>query len=264
MAFSVFGVLQIFLIAIGALFFGGIFSGLIIGIICLFPLYIMVSGFLNDPLFQIVDGKGILCIGMDSTGFATPYNAEVSLPNIFMKVRGKTVDGTFDRKITSYLGDPEKANYYIEEKTGDLYIRLPKKDIKKKEQRLSGARPMFFYNEKTNTFWDKDIMAGMESKTITENLSVLTLSRVRTFIDAVGVLNKHFADLHKPNKMLDFLNNPWIKAIIIILLIVVVLMFLLPNIPKLIGGAEGVFGTVVDATGGAATAPITNPTLTAT
>lgn len=260
-AFSIFGVIIIFLVAIGTLFYGGILSGLLFGIIGMMPLYFLVSGFLNDPLFQLVDGKGILCLGVDSTGYITPYNAEVALPNIFMKVRGKVIDGTFDRKITDYLADPKKANAYIEPESGDLYLRLPKKDIKKKEFRLAGARPTFFYNEKTGTFWDKDTLAGMESKTITENLAVLTLMRFRTFIAAVGALNKHFADLHKPNRMLELLSSPWIKALIIIILIVVVIMFLAPNLPTIMSSFGGVTETVLGATGGAATAPLSSPTL---
>lgn len=250
------GIFCTFVAVFSTLALKNIVYGAIMGVLSAIPLTIIANALLSDPLFRILEGKGILCASLDSAGFVTPYDVEVRQPQMGVQTKRGFFVSIFDRKLTTYLAPPKNGIAEFQP-NGDLLILLKKDEKSRAGMQIRGGRPMFFFNEKIGSFITKESLANMESEVMTEHLTLVNLDQNRRMTTAISDLTKHASDLFKPNKFLEFLHSPLFGLIIGIILIVVLLLFLLPNLPKLMQGLQGLLGGATQQAG-QATQTVTN------
>lgn len=213
-----------------------------IGVMLLVMILCAVMGqlLLMNPYTQILEGKGILALDMNSTGVIRPFVVRVSLPFIKGKVDGVAVSDTFDRDAVYNMASPittGRTEVIDNEKTKkkEFHIILDEKEY-------NAARfqhfhmPTFIYNSALKTMLTKDFFSAVEKDTFINHV-LLYLNRIIEELNGLmRDFGRYIVELTKPKT--DFLKNKWVW-IIVIGIVIVLLAFFAPSIIDAIkGGAS--------------------------
>lgn len=201
---------------------------------------------IKNPFTQMVEGKGILAINMDSTGILTPFILAVNPPFLKGKIFNKNINDVFDRSTVLQIAQP------IQNKTPAKPNEEGGIDIKLDREKYNLGRfalfhyPVIIWNEQINSILTKDFFAEKEKDAFSEH-GVLYLNRkMEELTSAVRNFGRYVVELTKPDK---FKMTP-IKWVILAIIIAggIVLFMFAPSIIKVIkggvdsaGGISGIF-----------------------
>ncbi len=231
------------MLAVTAFYIGVSQFGLLVGI----GLYIVAmivgllvgSALLTNPFTQMLEGKGILAINIDSTGILRPFILSVLPPYIKGKLLNKKVDDIFNRSTIAHLAAPIK-NKSIAQRTegGGIKIELDEPQFNEARFQLFHY-PVVLYNQQIQSIITKDFLSGMEKDTFAEH-GVLYLNRkMEELTSVVRDFGRHVVETLKPKQSL--FKNKWVIVIIIIFAVILLVIFL-PSIIQFVTGVGGNIG----------------------
>ncbi len=203
---------------------------------------------LKNPFSDMLEGKGILTINLDSTGVIRPFICTVNPPYIRGKTGFSKVDDVFDRESIMQMTPPVRNSTAVEiKKDGGINIDLDSSETKNAKFAFLHW-PCIIYNEQMKTVLTKDFLSTHEKDTFAEH-GVLYLNRkVEELTSVVRDFGRHVVETLKPKSSL--FTNKFVWIFVIILMVILVALFA-PAVLKTLGGTFGAAGGAVStATGG--------------
>ena len=223
---------------IGNVFYG-FWQGL--GALTLFIILSVVIAnlLLKNPFTSMLEGKGLLCLNIDSTGIIKPFILKVIQPYVAGKLGNDSVNDVYNRSTVYSMANPVEEGTATEEKEGGITVRI---DQEKFNQSRFGLYhyPTLIYNGQLKSLVTKDFLSEKEKSGFAEH-GILYLNRKME--ELTGVLRdfgRYVVELTKPK--LGLLQNKWFWIIIIGLLILMALLFAKPIINSISGAKETLMG----------------------
>ena len=104
------GVIPTMLLVVGLLSGLGLIMSVVLVFVMAFVMAFMTSLMLKHPLTQLIEGKGMLTMTLDSTGFIETFLVtSENQPFVHGMFRKRQVETMFDRDITQYLIPPQRG-----------------------------------------------------------------------------------------------------------------------------------------------------------
>lgn len=231
--FALTGMIPLFVFVVCGLLQMPILESMIFALLAVLASAFVGMAIIHHPLLDIIEGRGLLTISLSSTGISRIFNTRVIAgTQLALKVNGKWYSQMYNRTIGWYLNKVEKAQAINTE--GGLELKLPTEKKAINTWAFEG-RPMLIWNEKAESFLDKETVAEMENTIMTENLSLGLMNQVNKLREDMHQFTRHFSDLFNPSFLKELLSSPWARAIGVILLVIIIGMFLAPEITEFLG-----------------------------
>lgn len=210
--------------------FGGLgflFVGVLLGVL-------LGNIFLNNPFTEMLEGKGILTLNIDSTGIIRPFVVAVDSPYIRGFFNKKPVNDVFDRESVNQLATPKKAETSLEQlEDGGVKITLSEKDYNAGRFALFHY-PVLIYNSQINNIITKDFLSDQEKSTFAEH-GVLYLNRkMEELTSAMLNFGRYVVETLKPKS--SIFENKWFWVVLIGALVIMGFMFA----PAIISAVKGI------------------------
>lgn len=234
-AFLILGIFPILTFMICGMFFGmleqigiSILGALLFAILC--------NMMITNPFSQMLEGKGLLTLNIDSTGIITPFILGFQRPFLKGKFQNNLVSEMFNRKAVFNLDKPNKikdggvqvGEEYVE-------IKMNKKEFVQNKFIMMNY-PVLIYNAQLNTCLTKDFFSELEKSTYTENFLLYAKNKLEQLDSALRDFNRYVVDnLNEPrNTIMEFLRNNKVVVIVVVIVIILIMGFIF--LPRIMGG----------------------------
>lgn len=205
---------------------------------------LIANNLLRTPFREIVEGKGILALEIDSTGIIKPFVIGVHTPYLEgVDAFGDSIKEVFDRETIFHIDTPTKTGKVQQGLGKDGKIRTA---IVIDEDKYNKARfgmwqyPTVIYNKQLGTLITKDWLSEKEKTSFAEHQVLYLNRKVEELSSHVRDFARHVVDQLKPNQM-----NKWAKLGLIVLIVGLVALAILFGKP--------VWDAITAATGGSLT-----------
>jgi len=206
-------------------------GSLMIGI----ALSFIFSKLLSHPFLQMLEGKGILALTIDSSGVVKPFICRVNPPKVWFKLDGKELDDVWDRNLVFYLDQPQEGRYAIAKgSNGKEYevLVLGEKGSDKSDKLYNfSGYPLFIYNKQLESFLTKDSLMKFESQTLAKHNIIRLNAKVDELVSNIRDFARYVVEQTKPKKSLLSSSN----IIIIMLIIAIITIFVVLLLPNFVG-----------------------------
>lgn len=221
---------------------GFLFAGLLLGVL------VSVKILLKNPFTDMLEGKGILCANLDSTGIWSFFIVKVDPPWIKGKYAGKQIKDVFDRKAAQYIKAPIKNVSKAVFEDGKLKIELSEDEYNKAKFALYHY-PLLIWNDQLGTFMTKDFFADAEKNAFAEHGILLLNREIEALTTYVRDFSRGVVELLKPKG--DIFKSPLFWIILVVIGLVFVVLFGPPIFNAIQGfvggGTESMASTLPDA-----------------
>jgi len=200
---------------------------------------------LRHPLTALIEGKGMLTLTLDSTGFIESFIVEADQPFVRGKVgKGKMAETMFDRDITQYLVPPQEGRLVdatMLDSSGNVagtrkVLLMPTPQEKADYLFAFGTYPTFIYNKVLDTFLQKKLLSNFEQTTFTKHAVMYLLKKTEELSSSVRDFARYIVEQTRP-KTSWFAQNRWI---VYLLLGAAVVIMIILFAPALINSMQGV------------------------
>lgn len=231
--YSMLGFLPTIFFVIGSLY------GLMIGVGCFFVGgllgVILANMLIKNPFTDMLEGKGLLVLKIDSTGVIQPFILSLVQPFVRGKLGGEEVNDVYDRNAVYNLAPPLKAGEFRED--GDNFSFSLSNDQFNKARFGMWQYPVLIYNAQIGSLITKDSLANMEKGSFAEHF-ILYLNKVAENLDRnIRDFGRYVVEHLKPQDGNFFTRN--IFWIVIVVLIVILGILFAPTIMSAMKGAGG-------------------------
>jgi hypothetical protein len=212
------------------------------------------SVMLKNPFSEMLEGKGILAVNLDSTGVLRFFVTKLQAPYVVGDLNGNEVDDVFDRAAVVNIAHPVKAGRsgeIVDEhgQTKGFKIELTDEEYNKGRFALF-QYPVIIWNEQIKSIITKDMLGDTEKDIMSEHSILYLNQKMKELTSAVRDFGRHVVENLKPKDRL--LGNKWV-IIIAVILIGILLLVMAPKIITTLQGAAGpvsqAMGNVGSATG---------------
>jgi len=206
---------------------------------------VIANKMLANPFTDMLEGKGLMVLGLDSTGVIPSFIAKVKEPFLTANFNGKSIVDIFDRKLIQYFRPPvhveaekelnvtrtytNEDGEKVTEKGDYLTIHLPLKQEAKAMFSFMHY-PMLIYNKNLETFVTKEMLESKEALVFKEHLVLYLLKKVENLTDTVRDFARHVIEQSKPGLLGRLFGSGAITWIIIIAVVIVLGVLLFPII----------------------------------
>lgn len=207
-------------------------AGLLLG-------YIVSSLMLKNPFTDMLEGKGIMAINMDSTGVLRPFIVGLQAPYIKGILNRKQVNDVWDREATFNLAVPKKAGKAEKITVNNksfFNIQLDEKEYNEGRFALYHY-PCIIWNEQTNSLLTKDFFSQKEKNAFTEHGVLYMNRKLEELTGAMLNFGRYVVEQLKPK--INILQSKWFWIVIIIVGIIMLALFAKPIIQNIQGVASG-------------------------
>jgi len=207
----------------------------------------MGNKMLRHAFTEMLEGKGLVALILDSTGLIGSFNVKVNAPKmkgVFLNRNIPPIEDTYDIDMMQRLIVPKTAgmtkaysftrdenNNVVLGKTVEVIV-LPEGDEKYEKLFSFENRPVFIFNKVLNKFLSRDALANFEKDIEIKHSALNVLRKVQETDINFRNFGRYLGDQLKPGKT-GFFANPIIKYIIIaaiIGLVIFMVMLFLPGI----------------------------------
>lgn len=247
------GFLTVFSFFIGLRFYGfywGIlllFVGLLVGVL-------LANTLLKNPFSQMLEGKGILAINLDSTGILRPFTVGLEAPYVRGKVGRKWMSDIWDRSTVMSISEPRKNADKAKTNNGGIEFRLDEENYNKNRFALFHY-PVLIWNDQVKSFLTKDLFSKMEKGTFAEHGVLYMNRRMEELTSAIRDFGRYVVESTRPKGNLFQRPIFWVIVVVVVIGILLVILFL-PSIIDAMGGAWGSASNSVVQASQAARTPI--------
>jgi hypothetical protein len=211
-----------------------------------FLMAILTNLMLRHPLTQLIEGKGMLTLTLDSTGFIETFlvSAE-NQPFVHGMFRKKNVETMFDRDITQYLIPPQKTRL-VDATMIDVNGRvigkrkvllMPTQKEKADYLFAFGNYPTFIYNKVVGTFLPKSLLSNFEQNTFTKHAVMYLLKKTEELSASVRDFARYIVEQIRPKKGW-LAANKWIIYVIIAAAVILFIVMFAPSIMNSLQGTK--------------------------
>ena len=248
------GLLTTIMFFVGLQFFNFIYALMFMGLGVVLS-SLLGNMLLDNPFRAMTEGKGVLCINLDSTGVIRPFIMSVKAPYIEGLLNNKMARDIFDREAVYNLAEPQNVGFVQQGKGQDEKARML---FVLNEEEYNRGRfalfhfPVVIFNEQINSIITKDFLSNAEKGVFAEH-GVLYLNRVmEDLTSAVRDFGRHVVETLKPKGKGI---SPSVFWIILIVIIVILLVLFAPKLfPALSQAASGLQGAANNVAGAVQTA----------
>ena len=193
-----------------------IIAGLLFGIV-------IASALLKNPFTVMLEGKGLLCFTLDSTGIISPFNIQLKQPYVKGRHGIDMIKDVFDRSTVFKLKAPMRVkNPAIMDETGGLSLKLTEKELNASNFALFHF-PLLIYNKQIKSFITKEVL-GNEEKSLFAEHTILYLNQIMQELTSLTRdFSRYIIESLKPKE--NFLQSKWTYIILTIVLIIFAIMF---------------------------------------
>lgn len=199
----------------------------------------------RHPWLSALEGAGVWAMDIASPGFMVPHLCTMGNgKDIYLKTPSGYKRTLFNRAISFYLKLPGAGKYYKDTK-GEF---SPKDSIIIDKSTFTESnfsfmdQPVFLYNSKTGAFLTKEALGTLETKIMTEHLSLLELEQQRDLSKDIHALNRGVVDKFAPSGLMELIQNPFFIMIVVVVAIIIIMLFLAPQMDKIGAVASGAGG----------------------
>jgi hypothetical protein len=200
---------------------------------------------LRHPLQQLVEGKGMLTMTLDSTGYIESFLVSPkNMPFVQGVFKGKKVETMFDRDIVQYLLPPVKAR--LAEATclnaegkviGKRKVLVMPTEAEKNDYLFSfGTYPTFIYNKVLGVFLQKSVFSNFEQNAFVRHMVMYLCKKTEELSGAIRDFSRYIVEQIKPHKGL--FSSKWIIYILIAMAVIVLIILLGPQIMQALQGTK--------------------------
>lgn len=215
--------LPLFAFVFALILYTNLLLATIFSLIFVFVAILIARKLTYHPLRDLIEGRGILVLKLDSSGVIKPYVANINQPFVsFNKLKS-----LFDRKMFFYLENPEQIK--IKDENEKIILEKPKKQH---YFMFEQYYPTLLYNEQMNTFVDKDLLSKLEDNyVVSHNLNYIKV-KTEELSSILRDFARYVVELTKPKSAFGFLTNWmfWIVVIVILALLFLTVPNFLPNL----------------------------------
>lgn len=262
-------------------FVGLLYYGMWIGIATMFAglitSYFVAVLFLKNPFTDMLEGKGILAIDLNSTGILNVFVVGVDPPYIKGKLRKKLVHDNFDREAVYNLKVPRKnigpfaRNVQVtfndklpvpptpgqemwKDEDGTIHFSLSEDKFNRAKFAMM-QYPVLLYNSLLGSIITKDFIADQEKTAFAEHHIMFLTQMMQNLTSSVRDFGRYIVETLKP-KNNAFGGKLWIWIIIGVVIVIIIMLFG-PSLLSAFKGAGGAISTAGATTKAAAGGVIT-------
>lgn len=236
--------------AVIAIFYG-ILWGVVAYLVVMLLMTLVASLLLKNPFTDMLEGKGLLVLDINSTGIIRPFIVRVQSPFIVGKVGGSWVKDVFDRSSIFQWAKPTINNTPVTfeaakddkgKDTGAVNVVITLDEDKYNKGRFALFHyPVIIWNDQIKSIITKDMLAETEKDVFAEH-TILYLNRVMEDLTSlVRDFGRYIVELTKPQGAGIF-GKWWVWLIIIGLFAILAVMFA----PSIINALKGSVGTATN------------------
>jgi len=242
------GILPFLTFFLGLVFIGDVNIASVIAIVMAFLSAFLCNMVSSSPWVRAVEGDGIICLNIASTGIIEPYILKVENPYAVGKILGKVRKMFFDRAAINYLLDPKKGLMKESPNNPDKMIievenPFNKTDFNAKRFDLQGST-CFIYNEQLKNFITKDFLNEKEQGMFLKNQAM----SVYLQLEDVKENLHYYASFVNQKLMKDKVFGVDMRLLALLLIVLIVAALFGPSIIDLI---NSVFSRASTSIGGA-------------
>jgi hypothetical protein len=223
----------------GIMYTGSIWAAvglLFASIIVAFPLANML---LKHPFRDMVEGKGILAMDINSTGIIRPFIVRVNTPYIQGKIGKTQVNDIFNRESVFNMASPQVNSTGAEIKDGRFMFNLDKEEFNTARFGLY-TMPVLIYNSQLASFITKDFLSNKEMDVYAQH-GVLYLNRKMEELSShIRDFGRYIVEMLKPKS--GFNLGGWLIWIILIIGFGALIAVFWPTIVGFFKGGTSVIG----------------------
>lgn len=247
--------LMIGLFSVIGFFIGIKFYGFTIGILimmaCLLTASALANFMLKNPFSQMMEGKGILTLDINSTGVIRPFIVSVLPPYIKGKSSGKGVFDVFDRATVMNIAAPQVMDTPAQQtKDGGLTLALSEEEYNRGRFALFHF-PCLIWNSQIQSIVTKDFISNNEKETFAEHTILFLNRKMEELTGLVRDFGRYVVEMTKPST--PWYKNGWVIGVIAVVIIIMVAMFA----PAVINAISNTAGTAQGAIAKAGSGAIT-------
>ncbi|QGH73141.1 MAG: hypothetical protein [Siphoviridae sp. ctjeG17] len=179
----------------GMIFYGDVWLSVAMAggtFIVFLPLCVML---LRDPFRQLVEGKGLLVVNLDSTGNMTPVICGLQQPYVKGKMLNQEFEDVYDQNTVFRWSHAEKGQYI--EVDGVLYIKMNSREFNKHRFGMMNF-PTLVYNAQIKSCIDKDFLSEKEKSAMAEHTTLYLNRKMEELTTALRDFGRHIIDLLRP------------------------------------------------------------------
>lgn len=216
---------------------------------------VLASRLLKHAFTDMQEGTGLCTLTLDSTGIIQPFITTLAAPFIHGTLKGKEVDGVYNRDMVAYITPPVKTKhvripgeFWKDGKTRNCLV-LPEEVDKPDQMFRLNQWPCFLFNKNTDSYLSKDELSTFEKDLFTKNNSLFILKKTQQLSGDIRDFARYIVEHAKPKKG-GILENK--KMLVVIVLIVVFIIFALlfgPALYSTLTGAASNAGNVIPSGG---------------
>lgn len=224
-------------------FFVGLnFYGFLIALACmtggLIVACLVANLMLKSPFSDMLEGKGILVMNLDSTGIIRFSIVGLSSPYIKGKLGKKSIGDVWDRSTVMQIEAPKKnITPAVPNKKGGITFELDQKEFNDARFALFHY-PVLIWNDQIESLVTKDFLAEKEKGTFAEHGVLFLNRRIEELTSKVRDFARYVVESTKPQKS-GLFQNKWFWIIFIIMMIIMAILFA----PAIISAIQGFMGT---------------------
>lgn len=206
-------------------FWGGMGMLAIAGLIFVF----LTNFMLMNPFTAMLEGQGLLCFNLDSTGIIRPILLRVMQPYVKGKMGADDVLDVYDRSTVLQLAEPETEGTAVV-KNGKITITMTEGDYNRARFGFM-QYPVLLYNAQIKSLLTKDFLSEGEKTSFAEHSILYTNRKIEELTSAMRDFGRYVVELTKPKD--SFFKSKFFMWILIVGIILLLLLFAQPIIEQI-------------------------------
>ena len=205
-------------------------------------MFFLTKILLSNPFTDMLEGKGLLVISIDSTGIIKPFLIGLKQPYVTGSLDGEKVRDVYDRNTVYQLAAAAK-NCGKQEKTKDGKVIITLDDEKFNKSRFGMYQyPVLLYNKQVKSLITKDFLSEQEKESFAEHGILYLNKKMEELTSVVRDFGRYVVELTKPKE--EFWKNKWLWFFLIGGIILLALLLGKPVIEQFMSLGKGVGGAV--------------------
>lgn len=199
--------------------------------------------FLKNPFTDVLEGKGLLCLDLNSTGIITPFIINVKQGGLVKgKLGNQIITDIFDRESVYQLAEPVMVERKLEQnkENGEITLTIKNEEYHRAKFALYHY-PTLIYNSQIGTLLTKEYLSNQEKKSFIEHTILYLNKQIEGLNNALLNFGRYVVELTKPQE--SWLQNKWVWIIVIVFIGILAFAFAPTIIETFKGTASSLSGT---------------------
>lgn len=223
-----------------------------VAVVSIVILLLLGNRWLRHAFTNMLEGKGLVTLVLDSTGVIGSFNVQVDAPKMKGSVRGiPDIEDIYDTDMLHRLMVPQNASMtqavtFEKDENNQLkfgdevdVIVLPPKEKRYDFLHMFENRPVFIFNKVMNKFLSRDALANYEKDIEIKHNALNILRKVQETDTNFRNFGRYVAETSKPMKP-SFFKSKYVKYIIIAAVVGLIMFIIFMFVPGFLQAASNI------------------------